>query len=47
MIEGSARYDLMNSIPHIDIFGRRSLRPAVMTAGKTWHPLSGYFNGRR
>lgn len=47
MSEGSARYDLMSAIPHVTILGRDALRPAVMTAAKTWHQLSGYFNGRR
>ncbi len=47
MSEGSARYDLMSAIPHIDIYGRGALRPAVMSAAKIWHQLSGYFNGRR
>ncbi|SEA97979.1 NAD(P)/FAD-dependent oxidoreductase [Rubrimonas cliftonensis] len=47
MSEGSARYDLMSAIPHAAIPGHDALRPAVMTAAKTWHQLSGYFNGRR
>jgi len=47
MSEGSARYDLMSSIPHARIFAKDQLRPAVMTAGKAWHQLSGYFTGRR
>lgn len=47
MSEGSERYDLMSSIPHVSIFGRDHLRPAVMSAAKTWHQLSGFFNGRR
>ena len=47
MSEGSARYDLMSSIPHVNIIGKDALRPAMMSAAKTWHQLSGYFNGRR
>ncbi|MFT4012999.1 MAG: FAD-binding oxidoreductase [Paracoccus sp. (in: a-proteobacteria)] len=47
MSEGSARYDLMASIPHVNIFGRDRLRGGVMSVAKTWHQLSGYFNGRR
>ncbi len=47
MSEGSARYDLMKSIPHVWVFGKDALRPAMMSAAKTWHQLSGYFNGRR
>jgi len=47
MSEGSARYDLMSAIPHVNVLGKETLRPAVMTAAKTWHQLSGYFNGRR
>jgi gamma-glutamylputrescine oxidase len=44
--EGSARYDLMSSIPHARILGRDKARPAIMTAAKSWHQLSGFFNGR-
>lgn len=47
MSEGSARYDLMAQIPHVSIFGTDHVRPAVTTAAKCWHQLSGYFNGRR
>lgn len=47
MSEGSARYDLMASIPHVSIAGTDRARPAVTTAAKCWHQLSGYFNGRR
>ncbi|EZP71121.1 FAD dependent oxidoreductase [Sphingomonas paucimobilis] len=46
MSEGSARYDLMSSIPHMRILGRDRLRPAVMSAAKTWHQITGYFHGR-
>lgn len=47
MSERTERYDLMSSIPHLNIFGKTRLRPAVMSAAKSWHQLSGYFNGRR
>ncbi|WP_211100504.1 FAD-binding oxidoreductase [Azospirillum sp. TSH100] len=47
MSERTERYDLMSSIPHLNIFGKNSLRPAVMSVAKSWHQLSGYFNGRR
>ena len=47
MSEGSARYDLMSSIPHIRILGKDRLRPVIMSAAKTWHQISGYFSGRR
>lgn len=47
MTEGSARYDLMARIPHVSILGTDHARPAVTTAAKCWHQLSGYFNGRR
>ncbi|CAM3944215.1 NAD(P)/FAD-dependent oxidoreductase [Paracoccus yeei] len=47
MSEGSARYDLMARIPHVSILGTDHARPAVTTAAKCWHQLSGYFNGRR
>ncbi len=47
MSEGSARYDLLASIPHVDIIGRDALRVPIMSAAKSWHQLSGYFKGRR
>lgn len=47
MSEGSARYDLMSSIPHVSILGKDVARAGVTSAAKTWHQLSGYFNGRR
>lgn len=47
MSEGSARYDLMSSIPHVSILGKDLARAGVTSAAKTWHQLSGYFNGRR
>ena len=47
MSEGSARYDLMASIPHASILGKDAARAGITSAAKTWHQLSGYFNGRR
>ncbi|MFT4014579.1 MAG: FAD-binding oxidoreductase [Paracoccus sp. (in: a-proteobacteria)] len=47
MSEGSARYDLMARIPHVLILGTDHAWPAITTAAKCWHQLSGYFNGRR
>jgi gamma-glutamylputrescine oxidase len=47
MSEGSARYDLMSSIPQVNIVGKDVARAGITSAGKTWHQLSGYFNGRR
>ena len=47
MSEGSARYDLMSSIPHMRVLGKDGLRRGMMSAAKSWHQLTGYFNGRR
>lgn len=47
MSEGSDRYDLMSSIPHVNIFGKDKLRGVMTTAGKVWHQTSGYWKGRR
>lgn len=47
MSEGSARYDLMSSIPHLRILGKDAMRRGIMSAAKSWHQLSGFFNGRR
>ncbi|MGL4860153.1 MAG: NAD(P)/FAD-dependent oxidoreductase, partial [Enterobacteriaceae bacterium] len=47
MSEGSARYDLMQSIPHINIVAKNQLRPVLMSAAKSWHQLSGFWKGRR
>ena len=47
MSEGSARYDLMSSIPHVNVWGRDAMRRGMLSAAKSWHQLSGYFNGRR
>lgn len=47
MSEGSDRYDLMSSIPHVNIFGKDKLRRVMTTAGKVWHQTFGYWKGRR
>jgi gamma-glutamylputrescine oxidase len=47
MSEGSARYDLMSSIPHMDIIAKDRMRNVWMTLGKTWNQASGYWTGRR
>ncbi|MBP6954126.1 MAG: FAD-binding oxidoreductase [Pseudomonas sp.] len=47
MSEGSARYDLVSSIHRPTIIGKDAIRPLLLTAGKSWHQLSGYWNGRR
>ncbi|MBN3984752.1 FAD-dependent oxidoreductase [Serratia marcescens] len=47
MSEGSDRYDLMSSIPHVNIFGKDKLRRVMTTAGKVWRQTSGYWKGRR
>ena len=47
MAEGSGRYDLISSVNHARIIGKDNFRPAILTAAKTLHQLSGFFNGRR
>ncbi|TFF41693.1 FAD-binding oxidoreductase [Pseudomonas sp. RIT623] len=47
MSEGSSRYDLISSVKHARILGKDHIRPLLLTAGKTVHQLSGFFNGRR
>ena len=47
MSEGSTRYDLMSSIPHLRVLGKDGFRRGVLSAAKSWHQLSGFFNGRR
>ncbi|KMW73166.1 FAD-dependent oxidoreductase [Photorhabdus luminescens subsp. luminescens] len=47
MSEGSERYDLMSSIPHVNIIGKDKLRHFMVSAGKIWHQTSGYWKGRR
>ncbi|WP_337057852.1 NAD(P)/FAD-dependent oxidoreductase [Pseudomonas sp. USHLN015] len=47
MSEGSARYDLISSVRRIEVVGKDHIRPLLLTVGKTWHQVSGYWNGRR
>ncbi|HUE94794.1 FAD-binding oxidoreductase [Pseudomonas sp.] len=47
MSEGSARYDLISSVRRTQVLGKDQIRPLLLTAGKCWHQLSGYWNGRR
>lgn len=47
MSEGSARYDLISSVRRTQILGKDQFRPLLLTAGKSWHQLSGYWTGRR
>ena len=47
MSEGSARYDLISSVRRSQVLGKDQLRPLLLTAGKSWHQLSGYWTGRR
>jgi gamma-glutamylputrescine oxidase len=47
MAEGSARYDLISSVRRAPIPAKDQLRPAIVSAGKVWHQLAGYWSGRR
>lgn len=47
MHEGSDRFDLIRSVRRIRVAGKDRFRPVLLTAGKTWHQVSGYWNGRR
>ncbi|CDG87062.1 putative oxidoreductase with FAD/NAD(P)-binding domain [Xenorhabdus bovienii str. feltiae Florida] len=47
MSEGSERYSLMSSIPHLNVVGKDKLRSLLLSVGKTWHQASGYWKGRR
>ena len=47
MSEGSARYDLISSVRRSQVLGKDQIRPLLLTAGKSWHQLSGYWTGRR
>ncbi|MGB3426529.1 MAG: FAD-binding oxidoreductase [Castellaniella sp.] len=47
MHEGSDRFDLIRSVRRIRVVGKDRFRPVLLTAGKTWHQISGYWNGRR
>lgn len=47
MNEGSARYDLISSVQHANIPAKDTLRALILTGGKTWHQLEGFWTGRR
>ncbi|MBC8945017.1 oxidoreductase [Xenorhabdus indica] len=47
MSEGSERYSLLSSIPHSNIIGKDKLRHLLLSTGKIWHQVSGYWKGRR
>ncbi|MDR3371858.1 FAD-binding oxidoreductase [Rhodoferax sp.] len=47
MSEGSARYDLISSIKRGQVYGKDQIRPLIVTAGKVYHQVSGYWTGRR
>ncbi|CDL81425.1 putative oxidoreductase with FAD/NAD(P)-binding domain [Xenorhabdus szentirmaii DSM 16338] len=46
MSEGSDRYSLLSSIQHLNIIGKDELRHVLLSAGKIWHQVSGYWMGR-
>ncbi|WP_187652643.1 FAD-binding oxidoreductase [Xenorhabdus sp. PB62.4] len=46
MSEGSDRYSLLSSIPHLDVIGKDSFRNVLLSGGKIWHQTSGYWKGR-
>lgn len=47
MAEGSPRYDLISSVRRVNVLGKDRFRPVICSAGKTWHQLAGFWNGRR
>ena len=47
MAEGSARYELLSSIPRATVVGKDRIGPLIVSAGKVWHQTSGYWTGRR
>jgi gamma-glutamylputrescine oxidase len=47
MAEGSSRYDLISSVGRPTVLGKDQFRAAICTAGKVFHQVSGYWNGRR
>lgn len=47
MLEGSPRYALLSSIRRATVIGKDQIRPLIVSAGKSWHQLSGYWTGRR
>lgn len=44
---GSPRYDLFQSVKRHAIYGKDQLRPVLLTGGKAWHQVAGYWTGRR
>lgn len=44
---GSERYDLMKKVKHVNIIGKDNFRKTILSAGKTWHQISGFWTGRR
>jgi gamma-glutamylputrescine oxidase len=47
ILGGSERYDLITSVKHMNIVGKDHFRSAILSAGKIWHQVSGYWTGRR
>lgn len=47
MLGGSDRYELMSKVKHVNIIGKDNFRKTILTAGKTWHQISGYWTGRK
>lgn len=46
MLGGSERYDLMSGVKHINLIGKDACPRALLSAGKIWHQISGYWTGR-
>ncbi|QCW28525.1 FAD-binding oxidoreductase [Lysobacter enzymogenes] len=47
ILGGSPRYALLSSVSRASVHAKDQLRPLICTLGKSWHQLSGYWNGRR
>ncbi|MDP2572730.1 FAD-binding oxidoreductase [Vibrio penaeicida] len=47
MSESTDRYSLMSSIPLTRVIGKDVARPLLVTSGKLFHQISGYWMGRR
>lgn len=47
MSEKTERYELISNIPHLNVLGKDYIAPALLTSGKLWHQVSGYWMGRR
>ena len=45
--EGSSRYDLISSVRRGTVHGKDQIGTLLLTGGKCWHQLSGYWSGRR